>query len=77
MEGMPINKIGKAPEEDSQGNDPGNRKIDRDKLKKACLDFEALFLARMLKVMRQSIPSSGLWGMALVKRFTIASWTRS
>ena len=62
MESMPINKIGKAPEADSLGNDPGSRKIDREKLKKACSDFEALFLARMLKVMRQSVPSSGLWG---------------
>ncbi len=45
MEGMPINKIGKAPEEDSLGNDLGNRKIDREKLKRDYLDFEALFLA--------------------------------
>jgi peptidoglycan hydrolase FlgJ len=62
MESMPINKTGKAPEAGSRGNDPGSRKIDREKLKKACSDFEALFLARMLKVMRQSVPSSGLWG---------------
>ena len=59
---MPINKIGKAPEAASRGNDPGSRKIDREKLKKACSDFEALFLARMMKIMRQSVPSSGLWG---------------
>ena len=62
MESMPINKIGKALEAGSRGNDPGSRKIDREKLKRACSDFEALFLARMLKVMRQSVPSSGLWG---------------
>ncbi len=62
MEGMPINKIGDAPEEDSRGKDTDSHKIDREKLKKACSDFEALFLARMLKVMRQSVPSSGLWG---------------
>ena len=62
MESMPINKIGKAPEAASRGNDPESRKIDREKLKKACSDFEALFLARMLKMMRQSVPSSGLWG---------------
>lgn len=62
MERMPINKLDKVPESSSRGNDPGSRKIDREKLKKACSDFEALFLARMLKVMRQSVPSSGLWG---------------
>jgi len=62
MESMPINKIGKALEAASRGKDPGSRKIDREKLKKACSDFEALFLARMLKMMRQSVPSSGLWG---------------
>jgi flagellar protein FlgJ len=62
MESVPINKMGKAPEAASPGKDPGSRKIDREKLKKACSDFEALFLARMLKIMRQSVPSSGLWG---------------
>jgi flagellar protein FlgJ len=62
MESVPINKIGKALEAASRGKDPGSRKIDREKLKKACSDFEALFLARMLKMMRQSVPSSGLWG---------------
>jgi flagellar protein FlgJ len=62
MESVPINKIGKALEAASRGKDPGSRKIDREKLKKACSDFEALFLARMLKIMRQSVPSSGLWG---------------
>ncbi len=41
MEGMPINKIGKAPEEGSRGKDTESHKIDREKLKKACSDFEA------------------------------------
>ncbi len=62
MDSMPINKLGKVPEAGSLGNVPGGRKIDREKLKKACSDFEALFMARMLKIMRQSVPSSGLWG---------------
>jgi flagellar protein FlgJ len=62
MERMPIDKTGKVPEASSRGNEPGGRKIDREKLKKACSDFEALFLARMLKIMRQSVPSSDLWG---------------
>lgn len=67
MESMPINKIGKTPEAGSRGNDPGSRKIDREKLRKAYSDFEALFLARMLKIMRQSVPSSGLWGHSPAK----------
>jgi flagellar protein FlgJ len=62
MERMPINKLGKVPEATSRGNEPGSRNIDRERLKKACSDFEALFLARMMKIMRQSVPSSGLWG---------------
>ena len=62
MERLPINKIGKVPEANSRGNEPGRRKIDHERLKKACSDFEALFLARMMKIMRQSVPSSGLWG---------------
>jgi flagellar protein FlgJ len=62
MDRLPINKIGKVPEANSRGNEPGRRKIDHERLKKACSDFEALFLARMMKIMRQSVPSSGLWG---------------
>ncbi len=40
----------------------GERKIDREKLRKACGDFEALLAARMLKSMRQTIPRTGVSG---------------
>lgn len=36
------------------------RKEDDEKLRKACMDFEAIFLRMMYKQMRQSIPKSGL-----------------
>ncbi len=62
MDRMPINKLGNAPEPSSRGNEPGSRRIDREKLKKACADFEALFLSRMLKTLKPSVPSGGLWG---------------
>ena len=35
---------------------------ERQKLKKACADFESLFVYNLLKTMRQSIPKSGLTG---------------
>jgi flagellar protein FlgJ len=40
----------------------GGREIDREKLKKACTEFEALFVQEMLKFMRQTVPKSGLGG---------------
>ncbi len=36
------------------------KKIADEKLKKACGDFEAIFIAKVLKIMRQSIPKSHL-----------------
>jgi Rod binding domain-containing protein len=36
--------------------------IDREKLKKACADFEALFIHQLLKFMRQAAPSNALLG---------------
>jgi Rod binding domain-containing protein len=44
----------------SPGKGSGVKKIDEGKLKKACEDFESIFISKMLKVMRQSIPKSGL-----------------
>lgn len=41
----------------------GGRGIDREKLKKACTEFEALFVQEMLKFMRQTVPKSGLGGL--------------
>jgi Rod binding domain-containing protein len=39
---------------------PGVKNLDEGKLKKACEDFESIFISKMLKVMRQSIPKTGL-----------------
>jgi flagellar protein FlgJ len=36
------------------------KKIDEGKLKKVCEDFESIFISQMLKMMRQTIPKSGL-----------------
>ena len=45
---------------DSVGKEPGVKRIDEGKLKKACGDFESIFISQMLKEMRKSIPKSGL-----------------
>jgi flagellar protein FlgJ len=45
---------------ESEGRGPGVKKIDEGKLKKACGDFESIFISQMLKEMRKSIPKSGL-----------------
>ena len=45
---------------ESAGKAPGVKKIDEGKLKKACEDFESIFISQMLKEMRKSIPKSGL-----------------
>ena len=42
------------------GKGPGVKNLDEGKLKKACEDFESIFISKMLKVMRQSIPKTGL-----------------
>ncbi len=45
---------------ESEGKGPGVKKIDGGKLKKACGDFESIFISKMLKLMRQSILKTGL-----------------
>ena len=40
----------------------GPKKTDDEKLKKACMDFESVFIQKMFKAMRQTIPKSGLLG---------------
>jgi flagellar protein FlgJ len=35
---------------------------DRDRLEKACGDFEAIFVQQLFKTMRASVPESGLFG---------------
>jgi len=62
MEKLPINKTVQPPERSTPASRPEGKKLDREKLKKACSDFEALIMARMLKQMRQSIPQNGLPG---------------
>ena len=64
---MPINPIsslnldGKLLSNPSSPNQRGARGDD-EKLKKACMDLEALFIHQILKSMRQTLPKSGLIG---------------
>lgn len=44
------------------GKEAGKSRLDEQKLKKACGDFESIFIAKMLKTMRGSVPPSGLFG---------------
>ena len=41
---------------------PQEMKVDPEKLKKACADFEAIFIQQLLKSMRQTVPQGGLLG---------------
>ncbi len=41
------------------GNTEGRRESDDRGLKKACSDFEAIFIYRMLETMRKTIPEGG------------------
>ena len=40
----------------------GDKKLDRDKLKKSCADFEAVFIQQLLKSMRQTVMKSDFMG---------------
>ena len=40
----------------------GDRKLDRDKLKKSCADFEAVFIQQLLKSMRRTVMRSDFIG---------------
>ena len=44
----------------SAGKESGVKRSDEGKLRKACEDFESIFISQMLKAMRQTIPKSGL-----------------
>ncbi len=61
---MPISNIQKTdlmtPAEPITG-----KRIDREKLKKACENFEALMTSRMLKLMRPSFSRDGVFGKGL------------
>lgn len=45
----------------ASGKEAGKNRLDEQRLKKACGDFEAIFISKMLKTMRGSIPRSGLF----------------
>ncbi len=62
MENMPINKAVSSAGSIPPQTGPSGKKIDREKLKRACADFETLFTAQILKAMRQTVPQSGLLG---------------
>lgn len=40
----------------------GEKRVDRDKLKKSCADFESILISQLLKSMRQTMTTSGLMG---------------
>jgi flagellar protein FlgJ len=42
--------------------DQERKKVDEEKLKRACMDFESLFIHQVLKSMQQTVPKSGLLG---------------
>jgi peptidoglycan hydrolase FlgJ len=44
------------------GPQAGEKRVDRDKLKKSCADFESILISQMLKSMRQTMTTSGLTG---------------
>jgi flagellar protein FlgJ len=50
----------------------GEKRVDRDKLKKSCADFESILISQMLKSMRQTMTTSGLMGGGLGKDMYIS-----
>ena len=53
---MPISSIREQPISDPSIKGQGLRKIDEEKLKKACTEFESIFIQSLLKSMRQTVP---------------------
>ena len=45
----------------------GEKRVDREKLKKSCTDFESILISQMLKSMRQAMTPSGVTGSGLGK----------
>jgi len=62
---MPMNTTVNAWKKLSPAINSGDKKFNREKLKKACTEFEALFMSQMLKSMRQTIPQTGFLGKGL------------
>jgi len=50
----------------------GEKRVDRDKLKKSCADFESILISQLLKSMRQTMTTSGLMGSGLGKDMYIS-----
>ena len=59
---MPIEKVWGSPASLPSEKGAGKKEIDRERLKKACADFEAMFIHQLLKFMRQAAPSNALLG---------------
>ncbi|MBW2636549.1 MAG: rod-binding protein [Deltaproteobacteria bacterium] len=62
MEGMKLNgpTTGVVFRDKETGRSEGQQtRVGKDELKKACADFEAIFINYMLKTMRSAIPQSG------------------
>ncbi len=50
----------------------GEKRVDRDKLKKSCADFESILISQLLKSMRQTMTTSGLMGSGFGKDMYIS-----
>jgi Rod binding domain-containing protein len=59
---MPIEKVWKPSASLPSAKGEGKKGIDRERLKKACSEFEALFIHQLLKFMRQAAPTNALLG---------------
>jgi flagellar protein FlgJ len=46
----------------SASNVQKSHKVDEEKLRKACMDFESIFTQHLLKTMRQTVPASEIFG---------------
>ncbi|MBM4333006.1 MAG: hypothetical protein FJ117_17630 [Deltaproteobacteria bacterium] len=62
MEKISANGVNKNLDSLSATGKPGARKLDREKMEKACADFESLFISQILKLMRQAVSPTGFPG---------------
>lgn len=67
MDKMPILNYIRLQETAPSDPRTGPGRTDREKLKKACTEFEAIFVREVLKFMRQTIPSSAAAGLGAGK----------
>ena len=61
---LPINPV-YPPSPITQAKGTDMQGIREEKLNKACKDFEALFMAKIIKAMRQTVPTAGFLGSGL------------